>query len=261
MANPTIPVAGAISLNRWYVLEANTGTAAAPVWTSPAGMTNVQLQMSTPNMVADTDQKGAGAQSSTKTGYTWSIDVTYKRATIVGAPTQYDPGQEFLRLSGFALGASNNQQFRISEYDLNDPNGVITPRVEAYMGTAAIGYVPDGGDMLSENTVKVTLAGQGSLAAITHPYPATAAVPVITSATPLAQPAAGGPIIEIFGSGFLGTVATSGVKFGTTNSTGWKVVNDGYIIAAVPAHTAATVALVVTNVTGPSTTGPNVVFS
>lgn len=261
MAVPVIPTAGAVSLNRSLVLEVNTGTVGSPTWVCPAGLTNFQLQMATPNMVSDTDQAGKGAESSTKTGYTWSVSATYKRATIVGSPVSYDPGQEFLRAAGFATGAANNIQIRVSEFDPNDAAGVSTPRVEAYLGMAAVGYVPAGGDMLAENTVAVTLTGQGALAAITHPYPATAAIPVITSATPLAQSASAGGIITIFGSGFTGTIATSGVKFGTVNSGGWVVVNDGEIIAQVPIHAAATLAVIVTNATGASTTGPNVVFS
>lgn len=261
MAVPTIPAVGQVSLNRWYVLECNTGTVASPVWTVPAGVTNVQMSMAVPNMVTDTDQKGAGQASATKTGQAWSYVVTFKRGTIVGAPVSYDPGQEFLRAAGFVLGLGNNIQIRVSEFDLNDPTGVATPRVEAWLGTAAVGYAPPGGDMVSENTVQVTLTGQGALAPITHPYPATPAIPVITGATPLAQSAAAGGIIRITGSGFLGTVATTGVKFGTVNSAAWSVENDGLILAQVPIHAAATLAVIVTNATGASTTGPSVTFS
>jgi hypothetical protein len=261
MAVPTIPALGAATLNRKWIREVNTGTVGSPIWVVVGGVSSGTFVPDTPNMVQDTDQAGRGFMSSTKTGATWSDSLTFIRR--VGAdPTTYDVGQEFLRLASIGkFGPQNTVQMRISEFDPNDSAGVAAPRIEAYVGSASVSWVPQGGDMLAEDLVKADLAGQGALLIVTHPYPATPAVPLITSATPLALPAAGGTLVTISGSGFLGTVPTTGVKFVSTNATSWAVLNDGLIVAVAPAHAAGTGPIVVTNATGASTTGPTVTYS
>lgn len=170
---PTITTLGPVTLNRQWLYEVNTGTPGSATWTAVAGLTNSQFQPSTGNWVDTTDQAGKGAQSSSKTGYTWSGDVTVDRKRGKTDPTTYDPGQEFLRLAALTIGEANTVELRVCEYDENDPTGASTPRIEAYHGFAGVDWVPDGGDMLAANTVKVSFKGQGALDAITHPYPAT----------------------------------------------------------------------------------------
>lgn len=90
---------------------------------------------------------------------------------------------------------------------------------------------------------------------------AAPAIPVITSASPLALPVAGGTMVRILGRGFTGTLATTGVKFAGTNATSWTVWSDGEIVAIAPAHAAGTGPIVVTNAVGASTTGPTVTYA
>ncbi len=258
MAVPTIPTLAAPTLNRQYIYEVNTGTTGAPIWTCVGGVHDSQFQPDTPNMVTDTDQAGRGFLSSTKTGATWQADLTLIRRVGVD-PTTYDVGQEFLRAHAVGkFGPQNTIQVRISEFDPNDADGVATPRIEAYTGSTSVAWVPQGGDMLAENLVKATLMGQGQLLPIAHPYPATPAVPLITSVTPTALAAAGGQLVTIKGAGFTGT---TGITFATTAATVYTVEGDGSIVVVSPAHTAGSGPVVVTNATGPSTTGVTVTYS
>ena len=113
--------------------------------------------------------------------------------------------------------------------------------------------------MSDTDAVSVKLIGQGRRTLITHPD-TVASVPAIYSFTPITGPAAGGTLVDIKGAGFTGTVAVTGVKFGATSATSWVVDSDGTIVAVAPAHAAGAVAIVVTNATGPSTTGPNYTY-
>lgn len=262
MTSPSIPVLGAATLNRKWVFEFNTGTLGSPVYAVCGGVTDSQLKQDEANWVEDTDQAGQGFKSSTKTGATWSGDITIARKVTGADATLYDPVQEFLRLKAIGkFGPANTVQVRICEYDPNDPNGLVTPRVEAYSGFCGVGWAPAGGNMLAEDNVAITLSGQGRLIPITHPYPKVPVVPVITSATPLALGTAGGTLVSIFGAGLSGAVATTGVKFAGTNATAWVNVGDNEIVAQAPAHSAGSGPIVVTNTVGASTTGPTVVYS
>jgi hypothetical protein len=181
----------------------------------------------------------------------------------VSNPTAYDAAQEFLRLASIGqFGPANTVHVRVYEYDPNDPNGTATPRVEAYSGYASVSWQPQGGDMLAEDTVQISFTGQGALNVITHPYPATAAVPVITSVSPLAAtPRRVAPRSASPATGSPARSSTTGVKFGGTNATSWTVWSDTEITGVAPAHSAgAGVTVVVTNATGASTTGPTVTF-
>jgi hypothetical protein len=99
------------------------------------------------------------------------------------------------------------------------------------------------------NEFTATLTGDGALSSIANPY-VPSAVPSILSASPSGV-AAGGQV-EIRGTGFTGTVSTTGVKFGATNATSWIVVSDQEIVAVMPAGTAGAANIVVTNATGAS---------
>ncbi|WP_243063186.1 IPT/TIG domain-containing protein [Humibacter sp. RRB41] len=80
------------------------------------------------------------------------------------------------------------------------------------------------------------------------------AIPVITSATPTAATA--GSMLEIVGTGFTGTVPTTGVKIGGSNATSFIVIDDSHIVAIVPAGSAGSAPIVVTNAAGASASFP-----
>lgn len=264
MSAPVLPSSGAATVNRKWVYEFNTSNnPSAPTWTVIGAVKNSQFQPDAPNWVSDTKQSGKGFESSTKTGATWSGTLTVGRNPTLADPTQYDPAQEFIRTHSIGVfGPGNTIQVRVSEYDPNDPNGLVSPRVEAYTGFCGVSWVPQGGDMLAEDDVQITLTGQDALSIITHPYPAAATVPVISAVSPnTGLLAAGGGGFEILGHGFTGTVVTTGVKFGGTNATSWTVISDSKIIGVYPAHAAGSgVVVLVTNATGPSVGGPTVQY-
>lgn len=261
MPTPTIPALGASTLNRKWVSEVNTSTPGTPNWVPIGGVKSSQLNVDSANWVDDSDFSAAGYGSQTKTASTWGATLTVGRKVQQGT-VAYDVAQEYLRTHAIGVfGTSNTVQIRVYEYDPNDPSGTTTPRAEAYMGFVGVEWAPQGGDNKAVDDVQVTLNGQGKLNLIGHPYPAVATVPTVTSITPSALLAAGGQLVQINGSGFTGTVSTTGVKFGGTNAPSWDVVSDGIIVALSPAHTAGTAQVVVTNAAGASTSVVNATYS
>jgi hypothetical protein len=255
MAAPTLPVLGASTHQRDLCFEFKI----SGVYTMVGGVTNSQFQPSTANWVTNTDQAGQGGTSQDKTAYTHTGNLTLDRKRATADPTKYDAGQEFLRLAALAIGPANTVEFRVFEYDFSDPTGANSPRVEAYHGFAGVEWVPAGGDMNADSTVAVTLNGQGKLDEITHPYPAGAAVPTVTSVTPANLAVAGGTLVEVTGNGFTGT---TGVTIGGTAVTAFDVISDTIIEVEAPAHAAASgLAVVVTNAAGPSVGGPTVTYA
>jgi hypothetical protein len=120
---------------------------------------------------------------------------------------------------------------------------------EAFSGLAVVGYSASKTGVADLDEVTITLTGDGALTAIANPY-AAAAVPVVLAASPTAVATAG--IVNITGTGFIGTVPTTGVKFGGVNATSWIVVSDNTIVAVMPAGSAGAANIVVTNAAGAS---------
>src|SRR5690242_5245124 len=183
----------------------------------------------------DTDGWGADAVMQQKHANTCTV----RRNKYSGS---FDPAQEALRAAADSL-----EIVRIRWYE----------RVaggEAYEGYVLVQWAPQGGDAAGISEVNVTFLGQGPREAITSPY-ATASVPVINSVSPSSAAAAGGTLVIVNGSGFAAVTGASSVKFGANNATSYVVVSDTKIAAVTPAHAAGAVDVVVTNGTGPSTTG------
>jgi len=80
-----------------------------------------------------------------------------------------------------------------------------------------------------------------------HPSLKIAAVPVVSTATPSAQPA--GTSVSITGTGFTGATA---VKFGATNAASFSVLSDTSITAVMPAGAAGSAAVTVITPAGTS---------
>lgn len=78
------------------------------------------------------------------------------------------------------------------------------------------------------------------------------AVATVTSALPSAVAATG--VVTITGVRFTGTTGAAGVKFGSTNATSYVVLSDSAIVAVMPAGSAGSAAITVTNATGASAT-------
>lgn len=82
----------------------------------------------------------------------------------------------------------------------------------------------------------------------------TPAAPTVLSLSDTSGPAAGGEIITITGTGFIGVID---VEFDSVNATDYEVVNANTIVAVAPAHAAGAAVVSVTNATGESTMTPN----
>ncbi|MEO8541366.1 MAG: IPT/TIG domain-containing protein [bacterium] len=80
-------------------------------------------------------------------------------------------------------------------------------------------------------------------------YTYGAAGPTVTAVSPTTGPTVGGNTVTITGTGFTGA---TGVSFGGNAGTGLVVVNDTQITVTAPAHSAATVDVIVTTGIGPS---------
>lgn len=155
---------GASTVNRkWYVDVDTSESTTAPVWIGVFGITSLTPGAVNANLQDDSDFDSAGFGSQTKTGESWTLEMTVKRATVQGTPTAYDPGQEHLRLNGAQMGVANSVHIRWYEME---PGG---PRVEAYEGWAAVTWNPNGGGPDELATASVTLAGQGRRIPIAHP--------------------------------------------------------------------------------------------
>lgn len=82
----------------------------------------------------------------------------------------------------------------------------------------------------------------------------TPAAPTVLSLSDTSGPAAGGELVTITGTGFIGVID---VEFDSVNATDYEVVNANTIVAVAPAHAAGAAVVSVTNATGESTMTPN----
>lgn len=92
-----------------------------------------------------------------------------------------------------------------------------------------------------------------TITSIFAPAADTPSAPTVTSLDDVTGPVGGGELIKVTGSGF--STATA-VTVGGTAATDFTIVNDNLLWIITPAHAAATVAVVVTNPTGSSTSTP-----
>jgi hypothetical protein len=120
---------------------------------------------------------------------------------------------------------------------------------EAYSGLAIVGWSRSKTGVADLDEATITFTGDGARTPISNPA-APGVAPVVLSATPSGVAAAG--LVTIAGSGFTGTVSTTGVKFGGVNATSWVVVSDSEIVAVMPAGSAGSAVVLVTNATGAS---------
>jgi hypothetical protein len=205
-------------------------------WIPLKGINDLNPSISPTNQSAD-DYDSNGWASFEKTMQTWTLVAKALRKTTAGV---FDAGQELVRAAQVQW--ADAARVYVRWYDRNGAP-------EAWSGTALVGWVPSKTGVADLDEVTITLSGDGVLTAISNPY-AAAAVPVVTAATPSGVAAAGQ--VQIKGSGFTGTIATTGVKFGATNATSWVVVSDQLIVAVMPTGSAGAANITVTNAAGTS---------
>lgn len=244
MTVPTRTPLGASTLVRKWLLDVNTGTTSSPIWTPVVGILDFTPTLD-PTLQDDSDFDGGGYKSQTVTALAWSATGSVTRKVKAGAPTQYDDGQEFLRLASLTMGIQNSVEVRFYEVTAGGPT------TEAYQGKAAVSWSPKGGAMDALDEATFTLTGQGARASITNPAAVPAAIPVITSVSPASTAAAGGGLITVNGSGFTGATV---LKVGTTTvaTTAYVVQSDVRIVFTAPAKAAAAYEVEVTTPAGVS---------
>lgn len=229
------------ALARKYGLQVaayNSATALAAVtgWTPFKGITDFNNQIS-PTIQSAADYDTNGWDSSEKTMQTWSVTVKARRPLVASS---YDAGQEIVRAARVQFGDQARVWLR---YFDNQGN------TDAWAGAAIPNWTQGKTGVADIEEVQVAFSGDGVLTNIANPY-VTALSPVITGVSPTG--AAVGTSVAITGTAFTGTVSTTGVKFGGTNATSFSVINDGLIVAVVPAGSAGSTTVTVTNANGTS---------
>jgi hypothetical protein len=225
------------ALARRFKVDVSTDNA---TWVNLKGIDDLNNSETPTIQAADTyDTNGFAAFEKTMTG--WKLVIKAFRPTTAGV---FDPGQELVRAARFQFQTS--ARIYVRWYDRNGAP-------EAYSGLAIVDWNPSKTAVADLEEVTITLTGDGVLTSITNPYSPTS-VPVILTATPSGVGVGGQ--VQITGQGFTGTVVTTGVKFAAVNATSWIVVSDSLIVAVMPAGSAGSAAITVTNATGASAAFP-----
>lgn len=194
-----------------------------------------------PTIQSTTDFDTNGFETVEKT--VTSATLVAKFRHIINSGVQ-SPGQELVRIAGqYQFGDAARAYVRW--YDrFNGP--------EAWSMRAIVDWAASKTAAPDVEEISATFRSDGTVTPLTTNPAGVSAVPVIISvaSTPAAQVAGG--IIRIVGANFTGTVATTGVKVGGVNATSWDLVSDSLIEAVVPAGTAGSAPIIVTNSAGAS---------
>lgn len=224
------------ALARKFRVEVTTDLTLAGGWTQLNGISALKPSID-PNMVETSAYDTDGWDSFEITGNAWGLTTTFFRRTVSGV---YDPAQELLRACQGQFGDSARVGVRWFDKD-GGP--------EAYQGVAIVKWERAQDGVKDVDSATVTLSGDGVLTTISNPGTADVA-PVLVSAAP--SGAAAGELVRINGTGFTGVTGAASVKFGATNAADYEVVSDSVIVASMPAGTAGSAAIVVTNGVGAS---------
>ncbi|MGN6200021.1 phage tail tube protein [Humibacter sp.] len=224
------------SLARRFKVQVSA-TGVDGTWLALSGINDLSpTENATQQSTDDYDTDGFNSFEKTMTGGKLVAKVT--RPTTAGIPS--DAGQELCRATRFQF--QDAARVFVRWFDRYGAD-------EAYSMEALVDWNPSKTGVADVEEVTITFTGDGVVSAIANPYQATA-VPIITAATP--SGAGTGALVTITGQGFLGTVATTGVKFGAVNATNWQVLSDSLIVATVPSGSAGAANIVVTNAVGAS---------
>lgn len=211
--------------------DPNAATPATPVWTTVFAVNSFSMNL-TYTEQPDDDFDSNGWDSSVITGQGWNVAYGVRRKRFQAV---YDVGQEFLRRAAFLA-----KKVHIRFFDRKHG-------AEAFEGYASSKWEPQGGGRTDLETVNGTLTGDGQLLEIANPHNA---VPTISAALPSAATA--GSTLTITGTGFWGLTGASAVTIGGTNATSYIVDSETQIRAVMPAGSAGSAAIIVTNPVGAS---------
>lgn len=227
-----------IALARKFRLDATSDLTLASGWTQVKAITDLNPEITPSNEDASTYETN-GINSVEPTMQDAVVTATFLRQTTAGV---YDAGQELVRACVGQFGDA--ARVGIRWYDKNGGP-------EAYSMVAIPTWKRSQTAVKNLEAATVTFTVTDGTLNLNISNPGTAAAaPVVLSATP--SGVAAGGIVEITGTGFTGTVASTGVKFGSTAATSWIVVSDSVIVAVMPAGTAGAANVTVTNGVGTS---------
>jgi IPT/TIG domain-containing protein len=173
----------------------------------------------------------------------WSATASVFRRLNAGV---YDPGQELCRATVGQFGTA--ARVGVRWYDKNGGP-------EAYSGVALVGWARNNTAVTNVEKATITFTNTDIPLNLNISNPGVAAVAAVVLAAAPSAVAVGG-IVNITGVGFSGTTGATGVKFGATNATSYIVVSDNTIVAVMPAGSAGSAAVTVTNPVGASNVFP-----
>lgn len=222
-------------LARKFQVEVTTDLTLAGGWLVLGAIDDFSSNV-TPNLEDASSYDTDGYASYEKTFEEWVARTTFKRRATGGV---HDAGQELVR--GRTVGQWGDA-CRIGVRWFDRFGGP-----EAYQGVAIVTWERGQTGVKNLDTATVTFTGTDvPLVSIANPGVA-ATKPVLLSATP--SGAAQGELVQISGSGFQDA---SAVKFGATNAADFSIVSAQLIVASMPAWTAGSAAVTVTNGVGVS---------
>lgn len=226
-------------LARGYRLEVSAD--GATNWLRLSGMNDMNDSI-TPNKVDSSNYESNGWAASEITMNAWSVVAKFNRQATSGVE---DPAASLVEGCRGQFGDAARLYVRWYSTVLTGQNG--------YQGRAIVEVNKSKTAVADLNEFQVTLTGDGVLGSITNPYAPTV-VPSILSANPTGVGVGGQ--VTIVGSSFTGTVPTTGVKFGAVSATSWVVLGDTTIVAVMPAGSAGSAPVTVTNAVGTSASFP-----
>lgn len=233
-----------VLLARRYRIDATTDLTLASGFVEVKRITDFDPNI-TPNLEDATsyDTNGISAVEPTMQDATPTLTFLSQIITAVR-----DPGQALLLAAVGQFG--NSARVGLRWYDRNGLSGsdngsaVVIPQLKR----AATGV-----KNLESITATCGVTDGILNLSIANPI-AGATVPVITSVTP--SGAGAGAAIAIVGSNFTGTTGATHVTIGGVNATSYTVQSDGLITAVMPAGSAGSAPVIVTNVAGASASFP-----
>ena len=153
---------GATTANRkWYC---DVATLATPtVFVGLFGSTELKVNPGTVSHTDTSDFEGEGYTAAEAFSAGWGAEGKVRRGTLATTPTEYDPGQEIVRIAGQSMGAANQIIARFYEME---PDG---PRVEAVTGFVNVTWSEDGGAVTVGSMASFTLVGHGKPTSRVHP--------------------------------------------------------------------------------------------
>lgn len=241
MTIPALPAGTTLGKSFEYGLDLNLATFAAPSWQSCRRIS--AWAPTFPRVTADVatyDDRGAPNEDVSGRGFAGAFTIQANRDLETGL---YLPEVEKLLLASRSKG-----ELAVVDVRFYHKPAIGTPNPnDAGRALATVEITRQNTGNADTEVFAVSLSGKGEYTPIANPYTGDAPnLPTISAITP--PDASTGELVTIIGSGFLTATAVTfdGLQAEFVPS------NDATIVALLPADTAGTVPVVVTNPTGPS---------